>query len=115
MKWLMSEMKIDGRFSISIHDELRYLVRSEHRYKAALALQLSNLLTRCLFAHKLGFNDLPLSVAFFSSVDIDKCLRKEVNIDSNTPSNPLGLQVGYGIPSGQSLDILQLIHKIDEN
>ncbi|CAG2166552.1 unnamed protein product [Oppiella nova] len=114
MKWLMSEMQIDGRFSISIHDELRYLVRSEHRYKAALALQLSNLLTRCLFAHKLGFNDLPLSVAFFSSVDIDKCLRKEVNIDSNTPSNPLGLQVGYGIPFGQSLDILQLIHKIDE-
>ncbi|CAG2105118.1 unnamed protein product [Medioppia subpectinata] len=113
MKWLMSEMQISGRFSISIHDELRYLVASEHRYKAALALQLSNLLTRCLFAHKMGFNDLPLSVAFFSSVDIDKCLRKEVNIDSKTLSNPLGLNIGYGIPFGESLDIIALMNKID--
>ena len=112
MKWLLEEMEINGRFSISIHDELRYIVKSEHRYKAALALQLSNLLTRSLFSLKLDLNDLPLSVAFFSRVDIDKCLRKEVDIDSKTPSNPLGLQVGYGIPFGESLDISELMNKI---
>ncbi|XP_054169229.1 DNA polymerase subunit gamma-1-like [Oppia nitens] len=113
MKWLFKEMQIEGRFSISIHDELRYLVKSEHKYKAALALQLSNLLTRSLFAYKMGLNDLPLSVAFFSNVDIDKCLRKEVNTDSKTPSNPLGLHKGYGIPFGEALDIVNLINKID--
>lgn len=46
MKWLMEEYDIDGRFCISIHDEVRYLVKSEDRYRAALALQITNLLTR---------------------------------------------------------------------
>lgn len=46
MKWLFEEYSIDGRFCISIHDEVRYLVRSEDRYRAALALQITNLLTR---------------------------------------------------------------------
>lgn len=46
MKWLLEEFAIDGRFCISIHDEVRYLVRWEDRYRAALALQISNLLTR---------------------------------------------------------------------
>lgn len=47
MKWLCEEHDIDARFCISIHDEVRYLVSSEDRYRAALALQITNLLTRC--------------------------------------------------------------------
>lgn len=50
MKWLMEEYDIDGRFCISIHDEVRYLVKSEDRYRAALALQITNLLTRLVQA-----------------------------------------------------------------
>lgn len=46
MKWLFDVFDIDGRFCISIHDEVRYLVKSEDRYRAALALQITNLLTR---------------------------------------------------------------------
>lgn len=46
MRWLFEEHDIDGRFCISIHDEVRYLVRSEDRHRAALALQITNLLTR---------------------------------------------------------------------
>nr|XP_057931486.1 DNA polymerase subunit gamma-1 isoform X1 [Doryrhamphus excisus] len=49
MKWLFEEHNIDGRFCISIHDEVRYLVRSEDRYRAALALQITNLLTRFVY------------------------------------------------------------------
>ena len=30
------------------------------RYRAALALQITNLYTRALFSYKLGFDDLPL-------------------------------------------------------
>jgi DNA polymerase gamma 1 len=40
------------------------------------------------------------TVAFFSAVDIDQCLRKEVNLDCVTPSNPHGLEKGYDIPQG---------------
>lgn len=138
MRWLMEEYNIDGRFCISIHDEVRYLVKSEDRYRAALALQITNLLTRwvdclprlvltfffvfasndsfyllwasfqtswtclhrCMFAYKLGMNDLPQSVAFFSAVDIDQCLRKEVVMDCVTPSNPTGLEHRFGIAQG---------------
>uniref|UniRef100_A0A669DLD1 DNA polymerase subunit gamma-1 n=1 Tax=Oreochromis niloticus TaxID=8128 RepID=A0A669DLD1_ORENI len=110
MKWLIEEYNIDGRFCISIHDEVRYLVRSEDRYRAALALQITNLLTRCaMFAHALGMQDLPQSVAFFSAVDIDQCLRKEVNMDCVTPSNPTGVERKYGLPPGEALDIYQII------
>lgn len=130
MKWLFEEYNIDGRFCISIHDEVRYLVRSEDRYRAALALQITNLLTRCcalsseyihtdklfalegmltvlssscrsMFAHSLGMHDLPQSVAFFSAVDIDQCLRKEVVMDCVTPSNPTGVERKYGLPPGE--------------
>jgi DNA polymerase gamma 1 len=68
MKWLMKEFKIRGRFSISIHDEVRYLIKSEDRYKAALALQITNLLVRSLFSYRLGFDDLPLVCVHFKIV-----------------------------------------------
>ncbi|KAM9807790.1 LOW QUALITY PROTEIN: DNA polymerase subunit gamma-1 [Neosynchiropus ocellatus] len=109
MRWLFEEHDIDGRFCISIHDEVRYLVRSEDRYRAALALQITNLLTRCMFAHALGMQDLPQSVAFFSAVDIDQCLRKEVVMDCVTPSNPAGLERRFGLAPGEALDIYQII------
>ncbi|XP_032088939.1 DNA polymerase subunit gamma-1 [Thamnophis elegans] len=109
MKWLFDVFDIDGRFCISIHDEVRYLVKSEDRYRAALALQITNLLTRCMFAYKLDLHDLPQSVAFFSAVDIDHCLRKEATMDCVTPSNPGGLEHNYNIPQGETLDIYRLI------
>ena len=111
MEWLFRHFNIRGRFSISIHDEVRYLVREEDKYRAALALQIANLWTRTLFAHQLGFDDLPLSVAFFSAVDIDSCLRKEPHLDCVTPSNPDGLERGYNIPPGQALSIHDILEK----
>jgi len=62
MRWLLDAYHINGRFCISIHDEVRYLVASSDRYRAALALQITNLLTRSMFAYKLGFDDLPMVV-----------------------------------------------------
>lgn len=115
MRWLFEEFNIDGRFCISIHDEVHYLVRSEDRYRAALALQITNLLTRSMFSYKLGMNDLPQSVAFFSCVDIDTCLRKEVTMDCVTPSNPRGLHRGYGIPSGEALNIYEILEKTNKS
>lgn len=111
MHWLCETYDIDARFSISIHDEVRYLVKDEDRYRCVLALQIANLLTRAMFAHHLGMDDLPQSVAFFSSVDVDTVLRKEVVMDCKTPSNPHGLHKGYGISPGESLDIHEILRK----
>lgn len=69
-----------------------------------------------MFAHALGMQDLPQSVAFFSSVDIDQCLRKEVTMDCMTPSNPTGMERRYGIPPGKLffLSVLHVQHKYNE-
>ena len=66
VEWLFREMGVRGRFVISIHDEVRYLVTSEDRYKASLALHLANLLVRSEVSAKLGLDSLPASTAFFS-------------------------------------------------
>lgn len=108
MRWLMHD-KI--RFCLSFHDEVRYIVKEDFKYQAALAMHLTNLLVRSFCAMQLGLNDLPMSVAFFSSVEVDTVLRKDAGQDCRTPSNPHGLERGYGIPNGESLDIRQAIQK----
>ncbi len=60
MDYLMRRMKIDGRFLLSIHDEVRFLVKESHVQKAVLALQISNLWTRAIFSSRMGINNLPL-------------------------------------------------------
>ncbi|ORY41038.1 hypothetical protein BCR33DRAFT_719131 [Rhizoclosmatium globosum] len=98
-KYLFRRFKIKGRFMISIHDEVRYMVAKEHEDLAALALQISNLWTRALFASRVGIDDLPLNIAFFSAVDIDHCLRKEVDQSCITPTNT------EAIPNGRNATI----------
>ncbi|KAI1787999.1 gamma DNA-directed DNA polymerase [Ganoderma leucocontextum] len=105
MEHLIAKYNIQARYLISVHDELRYLVKEEDRYRAALALQVANLWTRSFFAYKLGLDDLPQGVAFFSAVDIDHVLRKEVDMPCVTPSQPIP------IPSGESVDITKTLEK----
>jgi len=108
MDYLIRRFNLDARLAITVHDEIRYLVKNDDRYKAALALQISNLWTRAMFSQQMGINDLPQSCAFFSAVDIDHVLRKEVDMDCITPSHP------GKIPHGESLDINQLLAKGEE-
>ncbi|RUS31744.1 DNA polymerase family A-domain-containing protein [Jimgerdemannia flammicorona] len=107
MEHLIKRYGIDARFMLSVHDEVRYLAKEEDKYRAALALQVANLWTRCLFSWRLGIRNLPQSVAFFSAVDIDTVLRKETDMNCLTPSNPVK------IPNGISLTIDDLIQKFD--
>eukprot|EP00795_Rhopilema_esculentum_P006483 gene6483-11937_t len=57
-------------------------------------------LDTCLGNNHSDTEDTARSVAFFSAIDIDKVIRKEVTMDCKTPSNPQGLQIGHGIPPG---------------
>lgn len=112
MRWLMQD---NARFCLSFHDEIRYLVPSRYKYNAALAMHVTNLMTRSFCALRLGMNDLPMSVAFFASVEVDTVLRKESSQDCKTPSNPHGLESGYSIPVGESLDIYTALEKSDRS
>ncbi|ETI21617.1 hypothetical protein G647_07964 [Cladophialophora carrionii CBS 160.54] len=108
MDYLIRRFNLDARLAITVHDEIRYLVAHQDRYRAAMALQISNLWTRAMFSQQMGIEDLPQSVAFFSAVDIDHVLRKEVDMDCVTPSHP------EKIPHGESLDISQLLEVGDK-
>lgn len=103
MDYLIRRFNINARLAITVHDEIRYLVKDEDKYRAALALQIANVWTRAIFSQQVGIDDLPQSCAYFSAVDIDHVLRKEVNMDCVTPSHP------HKIPHGETLDILQLL------
>lgn len=108
MDYLIRRYNIAARLAITVHDEIRYLVKDEDRYRAALALQVANVWTRAMFSQQVGIDDLPQSCAYFSAVDIDHVLRKEVDVDCVTPSHP------HKIPHGESLDIQQLLDKNQE-
>jgi len=114
VNWLFSKLKVSGRYVLSIHDEVRFMVRSEDRYRAALALHLANLLVRAEVVAQLGLDNMPASGAFFSSVDVDTVMRKEPSEDCVTPSNPLGLEKGHGIAKGEGLDIWAVLEKVKE-
>lgn len=108
MDYLARRYNIDARLSLTVHDEIRYLVKEGDKYRAAMALQVANIWTRAMFSQQMGINDLPQSCAYFSAIDIDHVLRKEVDMDCVTPSHT------QAIPHGESLDIQQLLHKGDQ-
>ncbi|KAI9734487.1 MAG: DNA-directed DNA polymerase gamma mip1 [Claussenomyces sp. TS43310] len=105
MDYLIRRFNINARLAITVHDEIRYLVGENDKYRAAMALQVSNVWTRAMFSQQMGIDDLPQSCAYFSAVDIDHVLRKEVDMDCITPSHP------DKIPHGESLDMMQLLQK----
>ncbi|KAJ2712363.1 DNA-directed DNA polymerase gamma mip1 [Coemansia spiralis] len=103
MWYLARRYHIDLRFVISVHDEIRYMVADRDVHRAALALQVANLWVRAMFSSRLGIEDLPQSVAFFSAVDVDHVLRKEVDMPCVTPTNP------DPVPAGESFTIAQTL------
>lgn len=105
MDYLTRRFNLAARLAITVHDEIRYLVQEQDKYRVSMALQVANLWTRVMFAQQVGIYDLPQSCAFFSAVDIDTVLRKEVDMDCITPSNP------NPIPHGESIDIISLLLK----
>lgn len=107
MEYLLDKFKIDARLMITVHDELRYFVKEDQKLMCALLLQISNLWTRAMFCEQLGIKELPQSCAFFSEVDIDFVLRKEVGMDCVTPSHstPIG--------PGESYNITRLLEAVD--
>lgn len=103
MDYLIRLYNLDARLAITVHDEIRYLVADKDKYRIAMALQVANIWTRAMFSQQMGIEDLPQSCAYFSAVDIDHVLRKEVDMDCITPSHP------EKIPHGESLDIEKLL------
>ncbi|QPG74169.1 hypothetical protein FOA43_001493 [Brettanomyces nanus] len=105
VEYLSRIYKIPARLCLTVHDEIRYIAKWEDRYRLGILLQIANLWTRGMFCHQVGIDDVPQGCAFFSSVDFDHVIRKEVNMDCITPSNE------KPILHGESLDIYELLKK----
>ncbi|KAI9483935.1 MAG: DNA polymerase family A-domain-containing protein [Benjaminiella poitrasii] len=106
MAHLIERYRINARFMLSVHDEVRYLASEEDQHRTALALQVANLWTRALFSYKLGIFDLPQSVAFFSAVDIDHVLRKEPHMTCLTPSHEEKISEGISCKVTDTIKVL---------
>lgn len=105
MEYLIKRYGIQARYLISVHDEVRYLVKEGDEHRTALAMQIANIWTRALVCFNLGLDDIPQGVAFFSAVDIDRVLRKETDMPCVTPSHPTPLE------PGESHDIVQTLEQ----
>jgi len=103
MKYFFRKERIPGIFILSIHDEIWFMVSEGNMVRAAKCLQLAHLFTYCLLYEALGFTSIPLDYAFFSEVNVDRCIRKEVDMRTKTPSNPT-----EEIPDGLSLTVDQI-------
>eukprot|EP00835_Amoeboradix_gromovi_P001851 NODE_94_length_21515_cov_0.130417.p1 type:complete len:1082 gc:universal NODE_94_length_21515_cov_0.130417:10029-13274(+) len=104
MDYFIKRSRIDCKFMISVHDEIRYICHDADVYKASLMLQLSNLLTRAFFSERIGVYSLPLQCSFFSAVDVDTVLRKDPFTSSETFPD---------INHGYTMDINQLLKEIN--
>lgn len=113
MAYLIKKYDIDARLFITVHDEIRYMTKDEDVNRTALALQISNMWTRAMFSSQLGIQELPYGVAFFSLIDIDHVLRKEVDLDCVTMSHPTPIPPGYSMDVYQLADKCRSLAKVD--
>lgn len=121
MEYLIQANGIDAQFSLSIHDQIKYISSIEDRYRTALAFQIAHLITRAHFSKACGVYELPLNCAFFSSgkntktvqfstqmtvylVEIDCTIRKNVNDSSGTFDR---------LPAGEELNIHDILEHVN--
>lgn len=106
LEYFIGYYKVEGKFIISIHDETWTLCREDQKYLMSWIFQLSHMLTWSIFYEAYGFNTIPFNYLFFSSVNIDSVLRKEVN---NCMAKEDGEWVYKGLqtPSNPYMEALQ--------
>lgn len=85
---------IDWRLLLTIHDEVRGMVKDGQERVAAYALQLAHLTVWAAFIDRLGLDAIPANLAWFSAVDVDKVLRKDPYDPQKTLTQPEGLPLG---------------------
>lgn len=105
LDYLYKYYEIDGRFCIAIHDEIWTIVDKKHRIKAAWVLQLCHAMTWAIFYDAYGFDTMLFDGLFASEINIDYCIRKEVDKSTITPSHEYQVQKGKGYNINQLIKI----------
>jgi len=89
---------LKARLMLTLHDQIEYIVPMDEVDKFAYLMQEAHLKVMAYAYAAMGFNTMPVSQAYFSAVDVDTRLRKEVDDQSITPTNPKGFPIeGYSL------------------
>lgn len=97
LDYLFEHYQVNGRWIWNIHDEYWSLVADSDIQKASWCYQVAHLFTWAYFFKKMGFDDLPYNYMWFSSLNVDTVIRKEVYMDTITPSNPENEPYGLSV------------------
>ncbi|CAG8534276.1 4554_t:CDS:2 [Ambispora gerdemannii] len=79
MQHLIKKYQINARLMLMEYDNMHFLCDQEECYRVALAMQISHFWTRSLFSYMMGIEDLPMSLAFFPSIEIRNQLDEKRN------------------------------------
>lgn len=94
IQYLADTCDIVWRFTISIHDEVAFMVKAEDAKLFAFLLNIAHAWSWTAIHHNLGIYEMPYNRAWPEGVDIDSCLRKSVKSPSRTRSNPIDIEPG---------------------
>lgn len=106
VSYYFHKLSVEARLLMTIHDEIRYMVRAGQETLATYGLQLAHLTIRALFIDTLGLDCIPAGIAWFSAVDVDQVLRKDPYATQVTPSQPVAIAPGRCISPTDLLGIL---------
>jgi DNA polymerase gamma 1 len=107
-RWLYKQLGVEGRVLLTIHDEIRTMVREGQEVRAAWALQTAHLLAWAVTLEALGMDRIPLALAYASEIDVDTVLRKSPRDGCTTPTQP------DPIPPGQSWTPSDLLTRLGQ-
>ena len=93
---------------MSVHDSVLYICKEEDAEKVAALFQISHLWSWAWLRYNYGIYEMPLTNAFFSSIEIDRIFRKSATASTVTISQP------HPEPHGRSVSVMEQIEVLSE-
>lgn len=81
MDWLRAKKGLNFTYVVSRHDEVWFKAHTDEVNQLAECMQIAHVSCWAALANKLGIHALPESLCLFPEINVDKVLRKEVDLD----------------------------------
>jgi len=81
MDYFRAKNNLTFTYVVSRHDEVWFKAHSDEVHQVASLMQLAHLCVWASLANQLGIHALPESLCLFPEINVDKVLRKEIDLD----------------------------------
>ena len=105
-KYLSDKYSLGALFSISLHDEIFFLVPSFNKEKFAACFLMAHIWTWSFFHYKLGLYDVPLRRLFISGIYVGNRWSKSLD-STQTISNPQNDQKGCELTHNDLIPVMR--------